>query len=197
MSSFDSRYHADNIPGNITIALYRIGQAISMMLRRKRLEHGLFPIRVQAFLSLRHARSGVRIIGGLFQRLGCTMATTGDVTDVLECKGLALHEPWLQHRRALALSLTSQGEDLAKQVDDALDKVEVIICRDGPRDVLGLWLLPPQRHPNRPVGLHHCAFINAPCPKRTPTPNFLTSYPQRRWLHDRTIAHRDVRQSYL
>lgn len=201
MSSFDPRYRQDNIVGNAAVALYRIGQAVAIMLRRKGMAHGLSPAQVQALLFLAYARPGVRTVGGLAQRLGCTVATASGVADALERKGLALREPWPQHRRTITLRLTARGEALAREVDDALDDLEAII-RELPRpDQEALlrvtrhlvrrlvemghvvayemcWncgFFRSHAHPDNPAAPHHCAFMDAPLPEEdtyTECPDF-------------------------
>lgn len=202
MSSFDPRYRKDNIPGNITIALYRIGQAVGIMLRCKGLEYGLSPTQVQALLFLSYARPGVRTIGGLAQRLGCTLATASGVADALERKGLAVREPWPQHRRTITLRLTPEGAALVEQVDDALDGLEAIVRELPTEEQAGLsratqhtvrrlaerghvvvyemcWgcgFFRPNAHPDDPAGPHHCAFMDAPLPEAntyTECPDFV------------------------
>jgi DNA-binding MarR family transcriptional regulator len=202
MSSFDPRYRRDNLPGNITIALYRIGQAIAILLRRKGLAHGLSPTQVQALTFLAYARPGVRTIGGLAQRLACTLATASGVASALEGKGLVVREPWPQHRRTITLRLTPQGQTLAGQVDDALDELEAIIG-ELPDDEQAVLLRATQAivrrlaegghvviyemcwdcgffrayaHPDDPAGPHHCAFMDAPLPEEntyTECPDFV------------------------
>lgn len=202
MSSFDPRYRKDNIPGNITIALYRIGQAVGILLRRKGLEHGLSPTQVQALLFLSYARPGVCTIGGLAQRLSCTPATASGVVDALEDRGLVVREPWPQHRRTITLRLTSEGTRLVGQVDDALDDLEAVI-RELPEEEQTSLLRATQRvvrrlaerghvviyemcwncnffrpnaHPEDPAGPHHCAFMDAPLPEAdtyTECPDFV------------------------
>lgn len=202
MSSFDPRYRQDNTAGNITIALYRIGQAVGIMLRQKGLAHDLSPTQVQALLFLAYARPGARTIGGLAQRLGCTMATASGVADTLERKGLAVREPWPEHRRTITLRLTPEGTTLAEQVDDALDDLEAVIRELPEAEQAGLlratqhivhrlaeaghvvvyemcWgcgFFRHNAHPDDPAGPHHCAFMDAPLPEAhtyTECPDFV------------------------
>ena len=128
MSSFDPQYRQDNVPGNVAVTLYRIGQAVSQLLRDKGLAHGLSSAQVQALLFLAYARTGIRTIGGLADRLGCTPATASGVADALERKGLAIRKPWPQHRRTVTLNLTQDGIAMVAQVDDSLVELENIVC---------------------------------------------------------------------
>ncbi len=207
MSSFDPRYRQENIPGNITIALYRISQAIGILLRRKGLAHGLSPTQVQALLFLAYSRPGVRTIGGLAQRLGCTLATASGVADVLERKGLAYREPLPEHRRTITLHLTSQGEALIHELDHVLDELEESIRTLSPADQESMlhamqqivrrlagaghvviyemcWscgFFRPNAHPADPAGPHHCAFMDAPLPEEntyTECPDFVPADPE-------------------
>ncbi len=202
MSSFDPRYRRDNVPGNVTIALYRIGQAIAILMRQKGLAHNLSPTQVQALIFLAYARPGVRTIGGLAQRLGCTLATASGVANALEVKGLVVRKPWPQHRRTITLHLTPQGHALAGQVDDVLDELEAIV-RELPEEeqetllratqlivrrlaerghvviyemCWGCGFFRPYAHPDDPAGPHHCAFMDAPLPEEntcTECPDFM------------------------
>jgi DNA-binding MarR family transcriptional regulator len=101
MSPFNPRVRSERMSGQIAIALYRIAQAIQLMLRRAGQAHGLSPAQVQALLFLAYARPGVRTIGGLAQRLQATMATASEVADALERKGLVAREPLPADRRTV------------------------------------------------------------------------------------------------
>jgi len=202
MSSFDPRYRRDNVPGNVAIALARIGQAVGILLRRKGAAHGLTPTQVQALLFLAYARPGVRTIGGLAQRLGCTMATASGIATALERRGLLVREPWPQHRRTITLRLTPEGQALVQQVDGALDELEGIIRELSEEEQAALlratqrivrrlaegglvvvyemcWacgFFRPYAHPEDPATPHHCAFMDAPLPEAdtyTECPDFV------------------------
>ena len=83
MSSFDPQYREDSTPGHVTVTLYRISQAISVLLREKSQNHGLSATQLQALLFLAYARHDVRTIGGLAERLGCTAATASGVANAV------------------------------------------------------------------------------------------------------------------
>lgn len=127
MSSFDPQYCQDSVPGSLTVKLYRIGQAVSQLLREKGQSHGLSPAQVQALLFLAYARTGIRTIGGLADRLGCTPATASGVADALERKGLAIRKPWPEDRRTVTLNLTQDGIAMVAQVDDSLVELENVV----------------------------------------------------------------------
>jgi DNA-binding MarR family transcriptional regulator len=134
MSSFDPRYREAHVPGNLSVTLYRISQAIVTLLREKGRQHGLTATQLQTLLFLAYSRPGVRTIGGLAQRLSCTPATASGVANGLERKGLVTRTPWPQHRRTITLTLTRKGAALAAQVDNSLDELETIVRQLDHRD---------------------------------------------------------------
>jgi DNA-binding MarR family transcriptional regulator len=188
MASFNPQYRENYVPGHLTVTLYRISQAVTLLLREKARACGLSPTQVQALLFLAYARPGVHTIGGLAERLGCTPATASGVVDALERKGLVIREPWPQHRRTVTLSLTDGGAAMAARVDDSLDELESIVCQlpeeqqatvlQATRHIVnGLaehgwikvyemcWkcnLFQPNAHPDHPTGPHHCTLMDAP-----------------------------------
>jgi DNA-binding MarR family transcriptional regulator len=191
MSSFDPQYREDSIPGQLTVTLYRISQAVSVLLRDKSQAQGLSATQLQALLFLAYARHDVRTIGGLAERLGCTPATASGVANALERKGLAIRKPWPQHRRTIMLNLTEDGMAMVDQVDSSLDDLETIVrqlpaeeqdvlLRLVQRIVQGLakqgWIklyemcwkcdqFQSQAHPGDPGGPHHCGYLEASIPE--------------------------------
>ncbi|MER3400741.1 MAG: MarR family transcriptional regulator [Thermoflexus sp.] len=202
MAAFHPQDRAGDRPSRLALALYRIGQAVQMMLRRRAQAHGLSAAQLQALLFLAHARPGVRTVSGLAQRLGATMATASEVADALERKGLIARAPWPAHRRTIILRLTPQGEALVPTLEGALEDLEGLL-RDLPEpDQIALerilqevvrrlaaaghvaiyemcWgcaFFRPHAHPDDPRGPHHCAFMNAPLPEAdtyTECPDFI------------------------
>ncbi len=174
--------------GRITIALYRIGQAINHMLRQRGEARQLSPAQIQALLFLKYARPGVRTIGGLATRLGATYATASGVADALEQKRLARRQPLATDRRTVTLQLTATGEAECEHLEDLLDGIESAIARLTPADqeVLlramqtivrhlqqaghvqvyemcwGCQFFRAYAHPDDPAVPHHCAFVDAP-----------------------------------
>lgn len=187
MSPFDPR-HRTTVSGQITIALYRIAQAIDYLLRERGKAMRLSPAQIQALLFLRYARPGVRTIGGLAQRLGVTYATASGVADALEGKQLIARAPLPGDQRVVTLALTDAGESQASQLENMLDEIEAVIndLPDVDRAALlratqaivtrlqqggyvrvyemcwGCQFFRRDAHPDDPRGPHHCAFVDAP-----------------------------------
>lgn len=187
MSPFDPK-HRTTVGGQITIALYRIAQAIDYLLRERGKTTHLSPAQIQALLFLRYARPGVRTIGGLAQRLGVTYATASGVADALEGKRLITRDPLPDDQRVVTLSLTDAGEVQAIRLENVLDEIEAVI-NDLPGAEQAALLRATQAivarlqqsgyvrvyemcwgcqffrrnaHPEDPRGPHHCAFVDAP-----------------------------------
>jgi DNA-binding MarR family transcriptional regulator len=127
MSSFDPQYRQESVPGDLTVTLYRISQAVSQLLRDKGQAYGLSSTQIQALLFLAYARTGIRTIGGLAERLGCTPATASGVADALERKGLVVRRPRPHDRRTVTLHLTQDGVAMVSQVDDSLAELENVV----------------------------------------------------------------------
>ncbi len=187
MSAFNPQ-HRTSTAGQITIALYRIGQAIEYLLRHRGQANHLSPALIQALIFLRYARPEVRTIGGLAQRLGVTYATTSNIADALQAKGLIARRPLPEDQRVITLHLTPQGVTRVGEVEDVLDEIEAAVTELAPTDQAALqrvsqaivrrlqqrgyiqvyemcWgcqFFRPNAHPETPHLPHHCTFVDAP-----------------------------------
>ncbi len=190
MKSLNPR-HRHTLSGQVTIALYRITQAIEYLLRDRGKRAQLSPAQIQALLFLKHARSTAHTVSGLAGRLGVTLATTSGVVDALESKQLLRREQMEEDQRVVRLLLTPEGERKAAELEDVLDEVEAAIA-SLPEDEQAVLKRATQAivrrlqlagyvkvydmcwncqffrrdaHPHDPRGPHHCAFIDAPLPE--------------------------------
>ncbi|GAB4561030.1 MAG: MarR family transcriptional regulator [Anaerolineae bacterium] len=187
MTAFNPR-DRDHPAAKITIGLYRIAQAIGLMLRRSGMSAGLSPAQVEAILFLRYSRPGVHTIGGLAERLRCTYPTASGIADALERKGLIHRSPLPADRRVVTLELTDAGRALCDQLEGTLDGLEEAIASlpRAEQDAIsqatthlvrhlqqagyvlvyemcwGCQFFLPNAHPDDPGGPHHCAFVDAP-----------------------------------
>lgn len=174
--------------GQTAIALYRISQAIDLLLRQRAQRAGLSPAQIRALIFLKYARPGVRTIGGLAERLGATYATASGVADALERKDLARRQPLPADQRVTTLELTPRGRQQTEQVEDILAEIEAAVNALPPADQAALlrgvqavvrrlqqagyvrvyemcWgcqFFRPHAHPHDPHRPHHCAFVDAP-----------------------------------
>jgi len=176
----------------ITIALYRICQAMNYLLRERGKARQLSPAQIQALLFLKYARPGVRTVGGLADRLGVSYATASGVVDALERKQLLIRSPLPTDQRIVTLALTTQGERETILLEDVLDEIErtVAALPDHDQEVLirttqsiirhlqergyvkvyemcwGCQFFRRNAHPDDPRGPHHCAYVDAPLPEQ-------------------------------
>jgi len=187
MSPFNPRQR--NTPGGqITIALYRITQAIEALLRERGKAMHLSPTQIETLLFLKYARPGVRTIGGLAHRLHATYATASGVADALERKRLIQRAPSPADQRVITIELTAQGDRETRALEPILDELEAavnalpeaeqaVLRRAAERIVRRLqqagyvrvyemcWrcqFFRRDAHPQDPRGPHHCAFMDAP-----------------------------------
>jgi DNA-binding MarR family transcriptional regulator len=187
MSPFNPK-HRDTPAGQITIALYRIAQAIEHVFRERGKVMRLSPTQIQSLLFLKYARPGVRTIGGLANRLGVTYATSSGVANALEDKQLIKRTPLPEDQRVVTLELTPNGERDIEALNNVLDEIELAVAalpeveqtvflratqaivrrlqRAGYVSVYemcwGCQFFQKNAHPNDPRGPHHCTFVNAP-----------------------------------
>jgi DNA-binding MarR family transcriptional regulator len=187
MSTFNPKQRS-TFGGQITIALYRITQAMERLLRERGQDAQLSPAQILALLFLKYARPGVRTIGGLANRLGSTYATASGVADALEQKKLIQRAALPEDQRVITLGLTAKGQSKTEQLEDVLDEIESAVNtlpaseqtalsralqavvyklqRAGYVNVYemcwGCQFFQKNARPNDPHGPHYCAFMNAP-----------------------------------
>jgi DNA-binding MarR family transcriptional regulator len=187
MTAFNPKYR-HTPAGQISIALYRIAQAIDLLLRQRGKRLRLSPAQIQALLFLKYARPGVRTVGGLADRLGVADATSSGIADALQRKRLIWRVPLPEDRRVITLGLTPEGEGTAGALEDVLSEIESAVDalpeaeqaallraaqavvgrlqRAGYVKVYemcwGCQFFRKDAHPEDPLAPHHCAFVDAP-----------------------------------
>ena len=187
MSPFNPK-HRDTPASQITIALYRIVQAIDYIFRERGKAMRLSPTQIQSLFFLKYARPGIRTIGGLANRLGVAYATSSGVADALESKQLIRRTPLPEDQRVVTLGLTPKGERDIEALNDVLDEIELAVAalseteqvvlmratqaivrrlqRAGYVNVYemcwGCQFFEKDAHPNDPRKPHHCTFVDAP-----------------------------------
>ncbi|GIU81710.1 MAG: MarR family transcriptional regulator [Acidobacteria bacterium] len=187
MTSFNPE-HRNRLSGQITIAFYRIAQAIERLFRERGKSAHLSSAQIQSLIFLKYARSGVRTIGGLAERLGVTYATSSGVADALERKDLIRRIPSAEDKRIIELELTQKGKGEIEKLEDVLDEIEsaieslptsekmvllkatqTIVRRLQKAGYVNVYemcwkcqFFRPNAHPDNPKTPHHCAFMDAP-----------------------------------
>ena len=186
MPVFDPQQRSTSLSGQITIAMYRVSQAIGHLFRAQATEQQLSPAQIQTLLFLRYTRPGVRTIGGLAARLSSSYATSSGVVDALENKRLVKRQPLPEDQRTITLQLTEAGGQKTDQLENILDEVESAI-NDLPQEeqialihglqsivrrlqtsghvqvyemCWGCQFFRRNVHPDQPNTPHHCAFVD-------------------------------------
>lgn len=188
--AFDPRRREHDLPADLAMALFRVSQALNLMVRDAAGAQGLSPAQASALIFLRRGRPGVRNITGVAQRLGTTLATASGVVDALAAKGLVEKSRSAADNRVVRLALTSAGADRAVRLEQMLEPLREVLAGLAPEDqrelqrllaavIAGLvgrgiirpylicWqcrFFRPFAHPANPAGPHHCAFMDAPLP---------------------------------
>ena len=177
-----------SLGGQIAIALSRISEAIHHLFKERGKMRRLSPTQMQSLLFLKYVRPGARTIGGLADRLGSTYATTSEVVDALERKGLVERTPLPQDHRVTTLRLTPKGQLETELVENILDEIESAVntLPEGEQRALlhalqsvvrhlhsrgyiniydmcwSCQFFRKNAHPDDPRGPHHCSFMDAP-----------------------------------
>ncbi len=188
--AFDPARRAQDLPADLAMALFRVSQAITLMVRDAAGAAGLSPAQANALTFLKRVRPGARNITGVAQRLGTTLATASEVVDALTAKGLVEKARSAADGRVVTLALTPAGQERADRLEDMLEPLRQILAALDPaeqqtlrqllvRVIAGLiargfvrpylmcWqcrFFQPFAHPDSPGGPHHCAFMDAPLP---------------------------------
>lgn len=184
--AFDFEAESQPVTERVSAGLARIGIALKTRAWRGATPERVSPTQAQALVMLREARGGLRL-DDVARGLGVTAPTASDAVGTLVAKGLVSRGRSAENHRAIALTLTADGEALAARVADwpdfllravgTLDPVEQAAFLRGLvkiiRDLQEAGDIPAQRmcvtccyfRPHRHEGAerpHHCAFVDAP-----------------------------------
>jgi len=188
--AFDPVRRTQDLPADLAMALFRVGQAITLMVRDAAGAGGLSPAQANALIFLKRGRPGARNVTGVAQRLGTTLATASEVVDALAAKGLVEKTRSAADGRVVTLALTPAGSERADRLEGMLEPLRQIlagldeaeqrtlqqilakvvaglVARGLVRPYLMCWqcrFFRPFAHPDDPGGPHHCAFMDAPLP---------------------------------
>ncbi len=107
-----------SIQQRVIIGLSKIGLALKSHAWQDANQHGLTPTQGQILALLcSKVKSGMRL-STIANELGVTAATTSDAVTTLVEKGLVQKTKAVDDGRAIAISLTTQGQNVAAQVAD-------------------------------------------------------------------------------
>ncbi len=111
----------NSLQQRIVIGLSKIGLALKSQSWQDAGQHGLTPTQGQILSLLRSkGLSGMRL-SAVANELGVTAATTSDAVTTLVAKGLLQKTKAMDDGRAISISLTPKGQQIAEQISDWSD----------------------------------------------------------------------------
>ncbi|TVX93505.1 MarR family winged helix-turn-helix transcriptional regulator [Paenibacillus agilis] len=114
---FDPNQRQNNRSARISMALFRMTQAIKKMTQLESDAAGFTPIQIQALLFCLHTRSDAATVGNFAHAIGTTHVTAVKVINGLVQKELINKAAKLEDRRVTLLQLTSEGQLAAAKLE--------------------------------------------------------------------------------
>ncbi|MGK5510226.1 MarR family winged helix-turn-helix transcriptional regulator [Brevibacillus formosus] len=115
---FDPQQRKENRSARISVALFRMSQAIKKVTQADSDAIGLSPVQIQALLFCSHTRCDVATVGNFAQTIGTTHVTAVKIVNGLVRKGLIVKRQKSEDRRVTLLDLTSEGRQQVSKLDD-------------------------------------------------------------------------------
>jgi len=123
-SSFNLNEQNQNIESRIVVALERISEAFRVLLWNESKENSLSPIQIQILIFLHFHSLEKCKISYLADEFNMTKATVSDSVRVLLAKELVSKEIDSTDTRSYSLTLTPEGEKIAKKVSFFASSIE-------------------------------------------------------------------------
>ncbi|KOS59964.1 winged helix DNA-binding protein [Lysinibacillus agricola] len=115
---FDSQYRKDNRSARMSMALFRISQAIKKMTQAESDALGLSPVQTQGLLFAAYTRSDMATVGNFASTIGTTHVTAVKILNRLVEKKLIYKIQKADDRRVTLISLTEKGQKVISNLDD-------------------------------------------------------------------------------
>ncbi|MBU2525158.1 MAG: MarR family winged helix-turn-helix transcriptional regulator [Bacteroidetes bacterium] len=123
-SSFNLNGQNQKIESRIVVALERISEAFRVLLWNESKENSLSPIQIQILIFIHFHASEKCKVGYLADEFNMTKATISDSVRVLLAKELVTKETDPIDTRSYSLSLTDEGEKIAKKASFFASSIE-------------------------------------------------------------------------
>ncbi|WP_110930136.1 MarR family winged helix-turn-helix transcriptional regulator [Paenibacillus bouchesdurhonensis] len=114
---FDPQHRKDNRSARVSMALFRISQAIKKVTQAESDALGLSPVQIQALLFAAYTRSDVATVGNFAGAIGTTHVTAVKIINGLVGKGLVSKAQKPEDRRVTLLNLTAEGRVIVSQLN--------------------------------------------------------------------------------
>lgn len=121
---FNANDRRTNRAARVSMALFRISQAIKKITQMDSDEAGLSPLQIQTLLFIFHTRPDMASIGHLANAIGASHVTAVKIVNGLMDKGLAAKEKHPVDKRITTLLLTTSGEELVGRLGKWGDRLE-------------------------------------------------------------------------
>jgi len=125
MSFFDPNKRKQNQASRVSMALFRLSQALKRLSQQQSDPHGLSPIQVQALFFIYHTREDMCSVGNFAKAIGTTHATAVEIIRGLMAKQLVYKTNKPDDKRVSLLKLTDQGQTAVNNLEEwgsALEK---------------------------------------------------------------------------
>ncbi|MEF2247169.1 MarR family transcriptional regulator [Paenibacillus sp. IITD108] len=113
---FNSQHRDNSRSARISMALFRMSQAIKKLTQAESDALGLSPAQIQALLFASHTRNDAATVGNFAKAIGASHVTAVKIMNGLVGKGLVAKVQKADDRRVTLLELTSKGEEVAYQL---------------------------------------------------------------------------------
>lgn len=115
---FDPQYRKDNRAARVSMALFRMSQAIKKITQAESNALGFSPVQIQALLFIHYTRSDVATVGNFAHSIGTTHVTAVKIIEGLVKKGLMTKVQKPEDRRVTLLCLTSKGKETVSMLEN-------------------------------------------------------------------------------
>lgn len=132
---FDPQRRKENRAARLSMALFRLSQAIKKMTQTESDVRGLSPVQIHALLFAYYTREDVASVGHLASAIGATHVTAVKIVNGLVKKGLMAKVQKSEDRRVSLLQLTAKGKEVALTLDTWGETLENALA-SIPEDVL-------------------------------------------------------------
>jgi DNA-binding MarR family transcriptional regulator len=123
---FDPQQRKQNRAASLSMALFRLAQAIKTINQEESEAVGLSPVQIQALLFIHHTRNDMATVGNFAAAIGASHVTAVKILNGLVNKGLINKIPSSADRRVTLLGLTIEGSfniDKLNQWGNTLERV--------------------------------------------------------------------------
>jgi len=124
---FDPKHRKQNRSASLSLALFRVGQAIKSMNQEASTAFGLSPVQIQALQFIQYTREDMVTVGNFAASIGTSHVTAVKILNGIVQKGLVSKVPSTIDRRITHLQLTKEGLSAVDKLNQWGDKLERVV----------------------------------------------------------------------